>query len=118
MHHRSEVRLIVIHCRFRIDPTIRDAWTESARRMALASRAEEGCIAYDFSFDVIDPDIAYAYEAWETQETLDAHIAAPHHVARMAEVEQWDVERQQILFYGVEWQRDVLAERAAREDAH
>jgi len=55
----GEFAMIVIHCRFGIDPRDREAWTESAKRMATLSRAEEGCIAYDFSFDVIDPNVAY-----------------------------------------------------------
>jgi quinol monooxygenase YgiN len=105
--------MIVIHCRFRISPADRAAWTESAQRMATLSRAEDGCIAYAFSFDVNDPDIAYAYEAWETQEQLDAHIAAPHHVQRTEERKQWDIDYQVMKFYGVEWERDLLAERAA-----
>jgi quinol monooxygenase YgiN len=110
--------MIVIHCRFGIDPKDRDAWAESAERMATLSRAEEGCIAYDFSFDVIDPNVAYAYEAWETQELLDAHSAAPHHVKRAKELEGWNIDYQQIFFYGVEWERDMLAERRARQAAH
>jgi quinol monooxygenase YgiN len=109
--------VIVIHCRFVIAPKDRQAWTESAQRMATLSRAEDGCIAYDFSFDVIDPNVAYAYEAWESQEQLDAHMAAPHHVARAKELEAWDVDYQQIFFYGVEWERDLLAERVARQAA-
>jgi hypothetical protein len=60
--------VIVIHCRFGIAPKGREAWTESARRTVVLCRAEDGCIAYDFSFDVIDPDVAYAYEAWESQD--------------------------------------------------
>jgi quinol monooxygenase YgiN len=110
--------VIVIHCRFVIDPKDRDAWTESAQRMATLSRAEEGNIAYDFSFDVIDPNVAYVYEAWTTQELLDRHIAAPHHVARAEELKAWNIDYQQIFFYGVAWERDVRAELLARDAAH
>src|SRR5262249_46872695 len=110
----KEQRMIVIHCRFRIPPDARDAWTESARRIATLSRAEKGCLAYDFSFDILDPDIAYAYEAWESQELLNAHITAPHHIQRAHELEQWTIDYQEITFYGVAWERDVLAERQAR----
>jgi quinol monooxygenase YgiN len=106
--------MIVIHCRFRIPAADKEAWTESSRRMATLSRAEDGCLGYNFSFDVIDPDIAYAYEAWETQEQLDAHIVAPHHISRAEELKQWGIDYQEIKFYGVEWERDVLAERHAR----
>jgi quinol monooxygenase YgiN len=109
--------MIVIHCRFVIDPRDREAWVESSQRMALASRAEDGCLGYAFSFDVIDPNVAYAYEAWASQELLDAHIAAPHHVARAKELEAWNIDFQQITFWGVDWERDVLAERRARQQA-
>src|SRR5262249_25133565 len=112
---RKRAPVIVIHCQFLIDPKDRDAWTESSQRMAKASRAEEGCLAYNFSFDVVDPNVAYAYEAWDSQEHLDAHISAPHHVARAKELEAWNIGYEPISFYGVEWEGDVLAERQARE---
>jgi len=111
INERKGSALIVIHCRFWIDPKDREAWVESAQRMASLSRAEVGNIAYDFSFDVIDPNVAYAYEAWDTQEHLDDHIAAQHHVQRANELATMNIDYQQIFFYGVDWQRDVLAER-------
>jgi quinol monooxygenase YgiN len=102
--------VILIHCRFRIPAEARAAWTESAQRMAALSRAEEGCIGYAFSFDVNDPEVAYAYEAWESQELLDAHAVTPHHDVRMAELRQWDIGYEEISFYDTTNRRDMLAE--------
>jgi quinol monooxygenase YgiN len=109
--------MILIHCRFGIAEDDRAAWAESARRMASASRREPGCLAYDFSVDVLDPGIVYAYEAWESEEALEAHTGAPHHRARMQELEGMRVDYQEIRYFGVEWDRDGLADRAAREEA-
>jgi len=100
--------VIVIHCRFGIPEDARAAWTESACRMAERSRTEHGCLEYAFSFDVNDPCIAYSYQEWADQESLDAHERAPHHDERMEELKQWQIEYQKVAFYGVAWQRDQV----------
>ena len=48
------------------------------RRMELmrVSRAEQGCIEYTFAADPLDPGRVVLFEKWETQEDLDAHLAA------------------------------------------
>ena len=105
--------MIVIHCEFYVDPNDRDAWIESAVRTATISRSEVGCLSYQFSFDVAEPNIAYAYEVWASQEDLDAHMAAPHHAIRLRELEAWNIVRREAVFYGIEWARDFLAEQGA-----
>ncbi|ALE15910.1 hypothetical protein AMC99_00600 [Altererythrobacter epoxidivorans] len=43
-----------------------------------ASRAEDGCIAYSYAQDVLDPTIVHVVEKWRDRETLDAHFRTPH----------------------------------------
>ncbi len=43
-----------------------------------ASRAEEGCLAYSYAVDVLDPTIIHVTEQWESEEALRAHLATPH----------------------------------------
>jgi quinol monooxygenase YgiN len=42
------------------------------------TRAEAGCINYDFHVDAADPCVFVFYENWTSREALDAHLAMPH----------------------------------------
>jgi quinol monooxygenase YgiN len=42
------------------------------------TRAEEGCINYDFHVDPDDPCTFVFYENWRSKADLDRHLAAPH----------------------------------------
>jgi quinol monooxygenase YgiN len=44
----------------------------------MPTRAEPGCINYDFHVDVADPCCFVFYEPWRCQADLDAHLAMPH----------------------------------------
>ncbi len=42
------------------------------------TRAEPGCITYDFHVDAADPCVFVFYENWTSRDALDAHLAMPH----------------------------------------
>ncbi|MBZ9985941.1 antibiotic biosynthesis monooxygenase [Mesorhizobium sp. BH1-1-5] len=42
------------------------------------TRAEDGCINYDFHVDPADPCVFMFYENWRTKDDLDRHLAMPH----------------------------------------
>lgn len=42
------------------------------------TRAEPGCINYEFHVDAADPCCFVFYENWHTQADLDAHLDMPH----------------------------------------
>ena len=42
------------------------------------TRAEAGCINYDFHVDAADPCVFVFYENWINRAALDAHLAMPH----------------------------------------
>ncbi len=42
------------------------------------TRAEPGCLNYDFHVDAADPCCFVFYENWQSQADLDAHLAMPH----------------------------------------
>ncbi|MEO5706906.1 MAG: putative quinol monooxygenase [Alteraurantiacibacter sp.] len=54
-------------------------------RMALASRAEAGCIEYGYAEDVFDPGLIHVKELWVSRAALDAHFASAHIGAWRAE---------------------------------
>ena len=42
------------------------------------TRAETGCLRYDFHFDASDPAFFVFYENWRSQADLDNHLTQPH----------------------------------------
>lgn len=49
--------------------------------MVAASNAEEGCIAYAFTQDVLQPGVLHIVEKWQDEAALVAHFATPHMAA-------------------------------------
>jgi quinol monooxygenase YgiN len=48
------------------------------RRMAIASRAEEGCIEYGYAEDLFDAGLIHVKELWADQGALDRHFSSDH----------------------------------------
>lgn len=75
---------VVVIGQFRI-PAARMA---EARPMMLAvmaaTRAEDGCIEYNYAEDLDDPGLIRVSEVWETRQQLAAHLKTAH-MARWAE---------------------------------
>jgi quinol monooxygenase YgiN len=46
--------------------------------MVTASRAEDGCLAYSYAQDVLDPTLIHVIERWRERAALDAHGATAH----------------------------------------
>jgi quinol monooxygenase YgiN len=61
-----------------VEPSQRDAFLAGRLDAMRASRAEPGCLEYTFSADPVDPSRVVLFEVWESQEALDAHLAAMH----------------------------------------
>ncbi len=51
---------------------------DAMARMISASRAEDGCIEYVYSEDVLEPGLIHVKELWKDQPSLDAHFQSPH----------------------------------------
>lgn len=61
-----------------------DKAREALTSMIEASRAEEGCISYAYSQDVLDPSKLQIVEKWVDNDALVFHFQTPH----MAEFQQ------------------------------
>ena len=46
--------------------------------MVTASRAEDGCIAYAYSEDLLEPGLVHVNELWRDREALTAHFKTAH----------------------------------------
>jgi quinol monooxygenase YgiN len=54
----------------------RDRFVASRLDRMRSSRAESGCLDYTFSADPLEPTRVLLFERWESQEALNAHLAA------------------------------------------
>ena len=43
-----------------------------------ATRAEDGCIAYAYAVDLLDPGLIHIAECWRDKAAFGAHSKAPH----------------------------------------
>jgi len=70
--------MIVIAGKVAVRHERRDEAVRAALAMAEATRKEAGCIAYQFSSDLADPDTIYIFEEWESGEDLARHFQTQH----------------------------------------
>ncbi len=77
--------MIVIEGTVRVPPERLEAARPAMETMIKASRAEDGCLDYAYSIDVLDPGLVRVTERWESREALKAHFATPHMAAWRAE---------------------------------
>ena len=68
------------------------------------SRAEAGCLEYTFAADPIDPGRVVLFERWESQEALDAHLAAVRAAPRSS-AEEVDPISSSIVIYDISGER-------------
>ncbi|MDK1024339.1 MAG: putative quinol monooxygenase [Gammaproteobacteria bacterium] len=70
--------MIIVHGTFPVKPQHRDQAVELMKQMSLATRAEPGCISYEFFVGLSDPDTMLLYQEWESVEALQDHFESSH----------------------------------------
>ncbi len=70
--------MIVVAGTMAVQPARRDEAAHVALKMVAATRAEAGCLTYDFWLDLADPNRFHVFEEWETPESLEAHFQTSH----------------------------------------
>lgn len=70
--------MIFITARFQIKPEHADDWPELSRAFTEATRAEEGCLWFDWSRSVDDPDEYVLVEAFRDGDAGAVHVNAEH----------------------------------------
>jgi quinol monooxygenase YgiN len=73
--------MLIIAGSLSFDPKDRDDVLASLAEVTEASRRDAGCLEYFWGEDLEAPNTFRFFECWESQELLDAHLAAPHEVA-------------------------------------
>ena len=78
--------MIVVVGQFRLPPERMDEARGAMARVMLATRAENGCVQYNYAEDLLDPGLIRVSEVWDSRAQLTAHLATPH-------MAQWVQER-------------------------
>lgn len=84
-----------------------DAARPIMRRMAEASRAEEGCIEYGYAEDVFVPGLIHVKEIWADQASLDRHFSSAHIVEWRATWPSLGIGDRNLVVYEVEEPRST-----------
>jgi quinol monooxygenase YgiN len=78
--------MIFIAAKFRIRPEDADAWPEISRAFTEATRAEPGCLWFDWSRSLDDPTEYVLVEAFRDDEAGGAHVNSEHFKAAQREL--------------------------------
>jgi quinol monooxygenase YgiN len=70
--------MIVLSGTFTANPEHEAELVALAKTLLPMSRAEQGCLRYDFLQDVLAPHRFVFFELWETRENLEAHFKRAH----------------------------------------
>ena len=70
--------MIFITAKFQIKPEDAERWPEIARAFTQATRAEPGCLWFDWSRSVDDPNEYVLVEAFSDGEAGAAHVNSAH----------------------------------------
>jgi quinol monooxygenase YgiN len=98
--------LIFITAKFRIRPDDADTWPEISRSFTEATRAEPGCLWFDWSRSLDDPDEYVLVEAFADEDAGAAHVGSDHFKAARRELPPHLAETPRIVnavVPGTEW---------------
>ena len=73
--------MIVVIGQFRMPAAAMEAARPLMATVMTATRAEPGCIEYNYAEDVLDPGLIRVSEVWETRAQLGAHMKTAHMAA-------------------------------------
>lgn len=70
--------MIYVIATLHIHPEKRADFLENARTVIAHTVKEEGCISYDLTSSITEPNEFVFVERWTTREALAAHFETPH----------------------------------------
>lgn len=85
--------MIVVVGQFRLPPDRMEQARPAMSEVMLATRAEAGCIEYNYAEDLLDPGLIRVSEVWESREQLAAHLNTAH-------MALWSEQRQELGMSG------------------
>ena len=67
--------------------------------LTTASRAEAGCVEYSLSFDLLEANLVWINERWESMEALGAHAQSAHYNAWSAKAGELGISDSDVRLY-------------------
>lgn len=74
------------------------------------ARAEDGCLAYHYGRDTLDPDLLVISERWRDAASLEAHMKQLHLLSFIGAVREARVESMSVRMYPAGEERILLGE--------
>jgi quinol monooxygenase YgiN len=93
--------MIFITAKFRIRPEEADDWPAISKAFTEATRAEPGCLWFDWSRSLDDPTEYVLVEAFRDDEAGAAHVGSEHFRAAQRELPPHLVETPRIVNFSV-----------------
>lgn len=78
--------MIFITAKFPVKPEHADAWPEIAKEFTQATNAEDGCLFFEWSRSLEDPNTYVLIEAFRDDEAGGAHVNSGHFKKATAEL--------------------------------
>lgn len=94
--------MIFITAKFRVRPEHADRWPEIAREFTEACRAEEGCLWFDWSRSLDDPNEYVLVEAFRDGDAGAAHVQSDHFKKAQADLPPYLAETPRIVSQDVD----------------
>ncbi len=104
--------MIVVVGRVRTDADKREQLIKLGQAVALASRAEPGCISYRLYEDTEAENDFVFVEEWETDQALRQHFTTSHIAAFMKEIPATIVASPDVQFHTISSSMDLADVRA------
>lgn len=89
--------MIFITAKFRIKPEHAEDWPEISRTFTEATRGEDGCLWFDWSRSVDDPDEYVLVEAFRDDDAGAAHVGSAHFARATSELPAYLVHTPKIV---------------------
>ncbi|MFD9699729.1 putative quinol monooxygenase [Lentzea sp. NPDC059081] len=100
--------MIFITAKFRVLPEHAEAWPELSRSFTEATRAEEGCLWFDWSRSLADSTEYVLVEAFRDGDAGGEHVGSQHFKKAQLELPQYLAETPRIVSQSIEqddWSR-------------
>ena len=94
--------MIFITAKFRIKPEDAEQWPEIAREFTEATRGEPGCLWFDWSRSLDDPNEYVLVEAFRNGDAGGAHVRSAHFKTAQQTLPPYLVETPRIINFEVD----------------
>ena len=74
------------------------------------SRCDDGCLAYRYGIDALDPNMIVISERWRDEASLEAHLKQPHLLNFISAVRAAKVEAMSVRMYNGDYVRTLLGD--------